>query len=176
MDSSSTLQLLAAGLALVFPALVITGALKDATSYTIPNWISVGLVGAFPIAALAAGLPAGMILQHFGLGALGLALGMAMFALRWVGGGDAKLLAASALWVGWTAAPQYLAVTGLCGGALALMLISLRSDALRPLVLMGPGWFVRLAEPGGDIPYGLAIAAGALAAFPLSPFGAVLQL
>src|SRR5207247_2263331 len=40
-----------------FPLLVILGGLKDAASYTIPNWISLGLVGGFPAAALAVGLP-----------------------------------------------------------------------------------------------------------------------
>ena len=44
-------------LLLIFPILVIVAALRDATSYTIPNWISLALILAFPIAALALGLP-----------------------------------------------------------------------------------------------------------------------
>ena len=42
-------------LVLVFPALVITAALRDVVSYTIPNWISLALIAAFPVAALAQG-------------------------------------------------------------------------------------------------------------------------
>ncbi|HEY8574018.1 A24 family peptidase [Phenylobacterium sp.] len=164
------LPLVAALIALAFPALVITAALKDAVSYTIPNWISLGLVGLFPLAALAAGMPLPTGGAHVGVGALALVAGMAMFALRWIGGGDAKLFAAAALWLGWNAAVPYLAITGLAGGALAMGLLGLRSPFVRPLVLSGPPWFARLAEPDENVPYGLAIAVGALAAFPGSPF------
>jgi prepilin peptidase CpaA len=168
------IPVLQAGLALVFPALVITAALKDATSYTIPNWISLGLLAAFPLAALTLGVPLPVIALHFGVGLLALLLGMAMFALRWVGGGDAKLFAAAALWLGWPACGAFLAVTALAGGALALGLLTLRSARLRPLVLLGPPWFSRLAQPGESVPYGLAMAVGALAAFPGSPMGPAL--
>jgi prepilin peptidase CpaA len=55
-----------------------------------------------------------------------------------------------------------------------LILVTLRSPVMRSIVLMGPRWVVRLAEPGEGVPYGVAIAAGALAAFPETPFGAAL--
>ena len=159
------LQLLAL---MVFPALVITAALRDVVSYTIPNWISVALAAAFPIAALALGLPLPTLGLGLAIGLVALVAGMAMFALHWIGGGDAKLFAAAAMWLGWPAALSYVAITGLAGGALAVMLLGLRSPLLRPYVLNGPGWFARLAEPGENVPYGLAIAVGALAAFPAS--------
>ena len=161
--------ILAAAFALVFPALVILAGLRDAVSYTIPNWISVALVGAFPLAALAVGLGFPAMGLHLAIGAAGLVIGMIMFALGWIGGGDAKLFAAAALWLGWPASLPYLAVTGVAGGALATLLLTLRSPLFRPFVVNGPGWFARLAEPGENVPYGLAIAAGALFAFPTSP-------
>jgi prepilin peptidase CpaA len=164
------LHLAQAALVALFPALVIVAALRDVTSYTIPNWISLGLLAAFAPAALAMGLPAGAVGLHLGVGVIGLIAGMAMFALGWIGGGDAKLFAAAALWLGWPAAGTYAAMTGLAGGALALSLLALRSGYLRPYVVTGPAWFSRLAEPGENVPYGAAIAAGALAAFPASPF------
>lgn len=37
---------------------------------------------------------------------------------------------------------------------------------VRPYVLSGPAWVGRLATPGENVPYGVAIAVGALAAFP----------
>ena len=52
------------------------------------------------------------------------------------------------------------------GGALAVLLLGLRSTHVRPFVPNGPAWFGRLAEPGENVPYGVAIAAGALAAYP----------
>jgi prepilin peptidase CpaA len=157
---------------LVFPALVILAAVKDATSYTIPNWISLALVAAFPVAALAHGLSPQAMGVHAAVGAAALVGGMVMFALRWIGGGDAKLFAAAGLWLGWPAASGYVLMTCVAGGALALLLLGLRSERLRPLVPAGPAWFVRLAEPGENVPYGVAIAVGALAAFPMSALAA----
>jgi prepilin peptidase CpaA len=151
---------------LAFPALVIVGASRDLVAYTIPNWISVALVAAFPIAALATGVTLPAMGLHVAIGAAALVAGMVMFALRWIGGGDAKLFAAAALWLGWPALLPYLAFTGLAGGALAVGLLGLRSPILRGYVLSGPAWFVRLAEPDEKVPYGVAIAVGALAAFP----------
>lgn len=166
------IPLLQALTAAVFPALVITGALRDMVSYRIPNWISLALIAGFPLAALALGLPLQTIGLCCAVGAAGLVAGMGMFALRWIGGGDAKLFAAAALWIGWPAALPFLAVTGLAGGALAVGLMAMRSVWVRPLVASGPPWLTRLAEPGENVPYGLAIAIGALAAFPSSPFAA----
>jgi prepilin peptidase CpaA len=153
---------------LIFPVLVIAAALRDATSYTIPNWISLALVAGFPLAALTLGLPWPALALNLGVGAAALVVGMGMFAAGWIGGGDAKLFAAAALWIGWPAAIGYLAVIGVAGGALAVGLLGLRSAWVRPFVPAGPGWFARLAEPGENVPYGVAIAVGALAAFPAS--------
>jgi prepilin peptidase CpaA len=157
-------------LLIVFPALVIAAALSDAASMTIPNWISAALVAAFFPVALAAGLPLATLATAVGVGAAALFIGAAMFALRWIGGGDAKLFAAAALWLGWPAGASYGVFTAMAGGTLAMGLLSLRSSWLRPYVIAGPAWMTRLAEPDEAVPYGLAIAAGGLAAFPLSPF------
>ncbi|MDP3855659.1 prepilin peptidase [Phenylobacterium sp.] len=157
-----------ATLLFVFPALVIVAALRDVTTYTIPNWISGGLILAFVPAALALGLPLETIGLQFAIGVAALVAGMAMFALGWIGGGDAKLFAAAALWLGWPAAVTFLLATGVGGGALAMGLLSLRSSRARAFVPAGPAWFNRLATPGESVPYGVAIAVGALVAFPTS--------
>jgi prepilin peptidase CpaA len=153
-------------LSALFPALAIVAALKDVTSYTIPNWISATLAVTFLPVALICGvsLPdAGMAMA---VGAAGLLLGMAMFAFGWIGGGDAKLLAASGLWLGFPAVTSFLLITALCGGALALLLLALRSIWLRPMAARGPAWVARLATPGAAAPYGVAICIGALTSFP----------
>lgn len=152
---------------LIFPALVIAGGLKDATSYTIPNWIPLALIAAFPVAAIALGLPLSAIGLQLAVGAVALVAGMAMFAMRWIGGGDAKLFAAAGLWLGWPAAFTFVGVTAIAGGALAVALLGLRSARLRPFMPAGPAWFARLAQPGENVPYGVAIAIGALAAYPM---------
>ncbi|MBS0362060.1 MAG: prepilin peptidase [Proteobacteria bacterium] len=155
-------------LLLAFPALVITGAVKDLTSYTIPNWISGALLAGFALAALAFGLPLNVV--GWDVAAFGVALvaGMAMFAFRWIGGGDAKLFAAVAPWIGLAPSLTYLFYTALAGGLLAVTLLALRSAPARAVLRAGPPWFERLIAPGAAVPYGVAIAVGALAAFPAS--------
>lgn len=162
------MQALQIPLLLVFPALAVVGALKDLTSYTIPNWISLALIAAFVPAALVVGAPLSQIGLCLAVGFGGLVLGMGMFAAGWIGGGDGKLFAASALWLGWPAFLPFMLYTGLAGGALTLAILTLRSGWLAPAVAGGPAWLRKLGASGGDLPYGVAIAAGALASFPQS--------
>jgi prepilin peptidase CpaA len=159
----------------VFPACVIAAAMTDATSYTIPNRLSAFLAIAFIPAALAVGLTPVTFAISLGFGVAGLAVGVAMFALRWIGGGDAKLLAACALWLGMGAITPFLLWTAVAGGVLAVVLMLLRKAPL-PLANIGPAWFGRLMKPGGDVPYGVAIAAGALIALPNAAIFAHLRL
>ena len=152
----------------VFPALVIVGGLNDLTTMKIPNWISLALVGVFFPAALLAGVAPMDIAVHVGVGVAALLVGMAMFALNWIGGGDAKLLAAGCLWMGVSGVLPFLVWTGVAGGGLCLLLMSAR--AYYPMVApsLSQAWVARLMQPGGDIPYGVAIAVGALMALPES--------
>jgi prepilin peptidase CpaA len=150
----------------VFAGLVVIAAVRDLTTYTIPNWISGALAAAFVPAALACGAnwPTIGLSALIGVGML--VVGIVLFALRWIGGGDAKLMAAASMWLGLQGLAPFVLYTGLAGGGLALMLLAARSSWLRPFAAIGPGWVDRLATPGGATPYGVAIAVGALAAFP----------
>jgi prepilin peptidase CpaA len=165
MGLMDTVTLLILG---VMPALVIIGGLKDLTSMKIPNWISGALVLGFFPAALIVGLSPMTVATHAGVAALALVVGAGMFALRWIGGGDAKLMAASCLWLGVAGSGMFLLYTGLMGGLFCLALMFARSWS-RPFLAGAPQWVVQLMEPRGDIPYGVAIAAGALLAYPVSP-------
>lgn len=155
-------------LLVICPALLIVAALKDVTTYTIPNWISLVLIAAFFPTALLMGLPLEGIGLHLGLGLAALVAGMLMFALGWIGGGDAKVFAATTLWLGWPASATFLMVTAIAGGVLAMTLLAMRSMLIRRYMSTGPTWLSRLAEPGENAPYGLAICIGGLAAYPAS--------
>src|SRR5436190_8982812 len=85
---------------LILPALVIIAGLKDAVSFTIPNWISVAAALAFVPAAMAVGADFPAIGVHLAIGAAALAAAIGMWSLRWIGGGDAKLFGSRALWLG----------------------------------------------------------------------------
>jgi len=93
---------------------------------------------------------------------------VAMFAAGWIGGGDAKLFAAVTLWLGWPACASFLMITALAGGALALLLLNVRATWLKPYLAGAPPWLDKLTTTGEAVPYGVAIAFGALLAFPQS--------
>lgn len=152
----------------LFPVLVVFAGVRDVATMTIPNWLTLAAGAAFFPAALAAGMGWTAFGLALGVGAVALIAGMAMFAFGWVGGGDAKLFAACGLWVGGSALGPFLAWTAIAGGLLALaILLARKAAAFWPV--MGPGWLKRLLTDGEGVPYGVAIAAGALAAFPESP-------
>ena len=151
-----------------FPLMVVAAALTYVTSFTIPNRISALLVVVFIPAALVLHVPLGDMGAHAAVFVVALLVGMGLFAAGWIGGGDAKLLASASLWLGLQAMPIFLIATALAGGALSVMLMSIRAAWLQPYLTGAPAWFARLTAPGADVPYGVAIAVGALAAFPHS--------
>ncbi|PHR52623.1 MAG: hypothetical protein COA47_17630 [Robiginitomaculum sp.] len=152
---------------LLFPLLMFVAAWRDMVSMTIPNWISLTLLGLFLLAAPLIGLSWGEFGLHMAVGFGALALTIAMFALGWIGGGDAKLFAAAALWMGWPDILSYAVISALAGGVLTVLLILARKTALPP-VLYTQEWSARLLKKDGDVPYGMALCAGALYLFPQS--------
>jgi prepilin peptidase CpaA len=152
-------------LLLIFPAAMAFAGAMDLLTMTIPNRISVALAGAFAFAAYKAGLPLDVVAAHLGAAALVLALGIVMFALGWLGGGDAKLMSAAALWIGLgDMLIAYFAVVAVLGGVLALAILAYRK--LPIAALPGPDWALNLHRSGTGIPYGLAIAGAALWIYP----------
>jgi prepilin peptidase CpaA len=152
----------------MLPLLAIVAAANDLTSYTIPNSISLALIIAFGLLAVTAGLPLPVLAGHLAAGSVALVVGMGLFALGWIGGGDAKLLAACCLWFGWPDSQTFLLDTALAGGGFAFLLLVMRGQLARPLIPSFSGWVGRLMTPGEPAPYGVAIALGALIALPAS--------
>ncbi len=142
-----------------FLGAVLHAALSDLRQYRIPNWTSALAVLSFLPYAAAAGLDAPSFAWHASIGAVALAGGFILFALGTFGGGDAKMLAAVSLWAG----PQHelivLFVIALAGGVLALAVLLFRRF---PLAARLAAWKQMHSGEKG-IPYGVAIAAGALA-------------
>jgi len=136
----------------VFPVLMVLAALKDLTSYTIPNLIPLSLAAAFALLAGTLGLPLPSVGLHAAAGAVALFAGMGLFALGWIGGGDAKLLAAACLWFGWPGSQEFLLDTALAGGAFAFLLLLARGQLVRAFVPAQSGWVGRLVTPGEPAP------------------------
>jgi prepilin peptidase CpaA len=149
----------------VLPGAVAFAAAMDLLTMTIPNRVSAAMaVAFFPLAALA-GLGPAEIASHIGAGLLLLVIGLLLFIGGWFGGGDAKLMAAIALWLGFENLVAYLVYVALAGGVLAALFSSVRAAPL-PRALLGQDWALRLHHPNGGIPYGIALAAGALLVYP----------
>jgi len=151
----------------MFPLAMIVAGWRDIVSMTIPNWISLALLGLFVVTAPLIGLSWAQFGIHIIIGFAALILTIGMFALGWIGGGDAKLFAAAALWMGWPDVLAYTLVSALAGGVLTVFLLFARKTALPPF-FYAQKWSARLLKKGGDVPYGVALCAGALYLFPQS--------
>jgi len=140
-------------------------AASDLFTMTIPNRISLALAGGFVVLAIFSGMGIQEIFSHAGAGAVVLTIAFACFAMGWVGGGDAKVAAAAALWFGFGHLLNYLVCASLFGGALTLLLLQFRQWPL-PYALGGQTWLLRLHSKDTGIPYGIALATGALMIYP----------
>jgi len=149
----------------LFPAAMAFAAASDLITMTIANRISLVLVAGFLLLAALSGMSTTEMGWHFGAGACVLVIGFALFSAGWVGGGDAKLAAVTALWFGFGHLFEYLVYASLLGGALTLALLQFRLLPL-PAVLVGREWIERLHHRGGGVPYGIALAAAALLVYP----------
>jgi prepilin peptidase CpaA len=150
--------------AMVLPVAAAAAAASDVFTMTIPNRLTAGLALAFIPAALLAGMAPEAMLLHAAAGAVMLLAGFALFAAGWIGGGDAKLAAAVALWLGLAHLGEFVLLAALFGGVLTLVLLTFRRAAWPARV--GRAWVQRLYDSRSGVPYGVALAAAALAVFP----------
>ena len=150
---------------LLFPALMAFAASSDLFTMTISNRLSLALAGGFVLLAAASGLAWPVIGMHVAAAALVLVISFILFTRGWIGGGDAKLAAATALWFGFDYLLDYMIYASLFGGALTLMLLQFRRLPL-PEALAKQPWIQRLHDQAGGVPYGIALAAAALIVYP----------
>lgn len=150
-----------------FAGLLLYAAASDASRLIIPNWVSIALAAIYPVAALLNGAPAMGVGVHVLFGLAVLAIGFFLFAANVIGGGDAKLLAAVAVWTGSEAFLVFIVWTVVAGGVMALALLAarqvLRAETSPPLV-------AHLLKKQNGIPYGIAIMIGGLIAAPAIPY------
>ena len=150
---------------IVLPVLLALAAGWDIASFTIPNYLQLALIGAFVVFVVATGMAPAVIGGHLLAGFLGLVIGFTLFALGFIGGGDAKLFACVVLWLGFANLMDYAVVASIMGGALTLAILGLRQMPL-PARLTDQPWILRLHDAKGGIPYGVALAAGAFLILP----------
>src|SRR5580704_9688906 len=128
-----------------FPALMALSASMDLLTLTIPNRICLSLALGYLVLAALLGVSAGDMLLNISCGLAILAIAFVMFARGWVGGGDAKLAAATALWLGWSSVLDYSVAAAIYGGVLTLIILSARRMPL-PAALARFAWVARLHD------------------------------
>ena len=154
-----------AAVLLFFPILMAFAAWSDLLTMTISNRISNALVAGFLPLAYLTGASGSTILLHLGCGASVLVLTFCMFAAGWIGGGDAKLAAATAVWLGFERLLEFGLVASVIGGLLTLAILGARTMPM-PQVLMRWPWLARLHDEKTGIPYGIALAIAGLLLYP----------
>ncbi len=152
----------------VFPLCMAIAACSDFLTMTIPNRVSAILLGAFLIAAPFAGLTLPVIAIHLGAGLLVFSVGFALFALNVMGGGDVKVLSASAVWFGFNASLlEYMIYVSFFGGLLTVAIVMIRGNSTQICASGLP--LPTHVLSGSKVPYGIAIGAAAFATYPSSP-------
>jgi prepilin peptidase CpaA len=154
---------------LLFPALMAFAASSDLFTMTISNRLSLALTGGFFLLALITGMSLATLGMHLAAATLVLVIAFIFFSQGWIGGGDAKLAAATALWFGFAHLLDYLLYASLFGGVMTVLLLQFRRLML-PQMLARHQWIARLHDAGAGVPYGIALAAAALIVYPNTPW------
>jgi len=153
----------------IFPILVAYAAASDLFTMTIPNRVSILLAAGFVIMATIAGFSLSAFGWHFLAASIVFVACFGMFALGWMGGGDAKISTVIALWFGFTPELQsFVLLAAIYGMVLTLGLLAFRTVPVLPGILSREAWLLRLHDRKTGIPYGIAIAAAALHVYPSS--------
>lgn len=160
------LEILILGL---FPAAMAFAAASDLVSMTISNRVSLALIAGFFLVAWLTGMSMAEVGRHLLAGSVVLVVAFGFFARGWIGGGDAKLAAATALWLGFSHLMEYLLIASIAGGLLTLLLLQLRAWPM-PQILAKQQWIARLHNFDTGIPYGIALAIAGLMVYPETPY------
>jgi prepilin peptidase CpaA len=160
---------------MTFPVAMAFAAANDLFTMKIPNRISLALIGGFVAIALITRMPLETLGLHVVIAVAVLIATFTLFSLNMLGGGDAKLMAAGALWMGPDHIIEFVAYVTIFGGILAVAMLGYR-NFLPANALPLPAWARRLHRTGEGIPYGIAIAAAGLMLFPATAFFRALAL
>lgn len=138
-------------LILLFVCAMLAAAIEDAMRYRISNVTSLAVIAGAIAAAVVVG-PSWALWKNGAVFAVLLVLGTAAFSARLLGGGDVKLFAATGLWFDPISALMFVSLVLLSGGVVALAYLATRQWRLRGK-----------DKKSSRVPYGIAIALGALA-------------
>jgi len=151
----------------LFPATLAFAAASDLLTLTIPNRLVLAIAALFVVLWPLTHTSWADFGMHFVAGGAVLAIGFTCFAFGWIGGGDAKLAAAIALFLGAENAVEFVGISSIFGGVLTVGLLAFRYAPVPAFIIRQP-WVQRLHDRATGVPYGIALAAGALVVYPHS--------
>lgn len=131
--------------------------ITDLTRYTIPNWLVGSLFLLYPVMIYMSRVP---VDWHSGLIAMGITfvIGYIIFVMRWMGGGDIKLIIACSLWVGMQHIVDFLFLMTVIGGIFSVLLLVMRKVIAVAPIKGNANTRPRILREGAPVPYGVAIA------------------
>lgn len=178
MASPVTVHLIAL---VLFCGLAAWGAVSDFRRFTIPNQVTLALLGLYPVFVISSPEPIAWMFSLL-MAVIFFAVGFLMFCLRAMGAGDVKLMTAIVLWVGPTHFMTFIIVLIGCGILLGFTIAARTANArlaeeeahaaeggtatyrtsglARALKVAGAMRYVPVFKM--QIPYGVAIAAGGI--------------
>ena len=147
----------------MFAGLLVAAAIKDAQSFTIPTRFCMAIALLYPAYLVGMGVPENINwIAAVALSSGVLLMGFLLYAGSFLGGGDAKLIAAVTLWAGLEHLTDFLILTGLAGGIMVLFYYT-RHRLSRAAT---PGLFFQVdIDPNfvkRPVPYAIPIATGGL--------------
>lgn len=157
--------MLQTALLIFFPFLMIYSAFSDLVSMTISNKVSLALMVGFTGFAFWIGMDLTDFAWHWAMFGVVLVASLGLFAIGAIGGGDAKLAASTALWLGWEHTLSYFLIASIIGAFLTLLLVRLRGSMI-PKRIENVDWIARLYRADTGIPYGIALGAAAVMVYP----------
>jgi prepilin peptidase CpaA len=149
------------------PTLLAYAAFSDLFSMRISNRVCLAVLMLFGVFAVTAALPMSVIAWHLAAGFVVLAVAFLLFSFNWIGGGDAKLVAAASVWFGFGLLWEYIAISAVLGGLLTLSILFARTFPL-PLPLIRVGWIAKLHDRQTGVPYGIALSIAGVLLLPAS--------
>jgi prepilin peptidase CpaA len=159
-----------AAILIIFPFAMAFAGVSDLLSMTIQNRVSLILIVSFAVLAPLTGMPWDLYGMHLVAGAAVLAATFTLFAFGTMGGGDAKLMSATAVWLGWNPGlVEYLLTMSVLGGLLTIAILNYRNSHFVVAYTSRFEFMRRLARKEEGVPYGVALGLAGLMTFPASP-------
>lgn len=151
---------------LFYVGFLIAAMVGDVRKFRITNRLNISFAACFFVFAILLGMEWKLILGHAAIGAIAFAVCFAIFFAGLIGGGDVKLVAATALWLGGAPMYNYVMLSAVLGGLVGIVLIAARFIARRIGLPKKPRWLRGILRRKSHMPYGVALGLGGILAMP----------